>query len=55
MKAESPPESHTKLPQAGESLRVQEADFTFTRTQPQQGQKVLLNREEESFTSEMLL
>lgn len=41
MKTQPPPEPHTQLPQAGEGLQVQEAGFTFGRTQPQQGQETL--------------
>lgn len=41
MKTQPPPEPHTQLPQAGEGLQVQEAGFTFARTQPQQGQETL--------------
>lgn len=41
MKTQPPPEPHAQLPQAGEGLQVQEAGFTFGRTQPQQGQETL--------------
>lgn len=46
MKTQPPPEPHAQLPQAGEGLQVQEAGFTFGRTQPQQGQETLAGAQE---------
>lgn len=49
MKAQPPPQPHAKLPQAGQSLQVQVvAGFTLSRTQPQEGQEALENRQEVS-------